>query len=202
VGYWLQSRSFSAEKKRRDDDRAELRKGQAYALLFKLIRIASSLKSLSEAVLERPDIPAERGQAARSWQWIQPIANPPDAVKFSPEEMALVFSLNSNVFNQIAALDDLHNSTVAIFAAYGVKRSAVTERLGGTMEGPIGTSALTREQVEWLGPRAAELDSLVVAMIDRTEKDAREARAALLALSELFNEKLKLNHRLEFVQPS
>jgi hypothetical protein len=42
--------------------------------------------------------------------------------------MALVLSLDNKLFNDMAALDDLHKSVIAVFALYAERRAAVTER--------------------------------------------------------------------------
>ena len=73
---------------------------------------------------------------------MKPIVPLPDPVKFAPEEMALVLSLDSRLFNEMGALDELHKSTVSLFEMYNTDRVKIMERFGAKMEGSMGSVAL------------------------------------------------------------
>ena len=95
------------------------------------------------------------------FQIVVPTVPLPDPVRFSPDEMAWVLSVDNNLFNEMGPLDELHTSTVAIFDLYHTKRGQVLDRLGAEMKGMTGTTTLTHEQKLWFEPRAAELNQLV-----------------------------------------
>jgi hypothetical protein len=125
----------------------------------------------------------------------------PDAIKFSPEEMARVLSLDNKLFNEMAALDDLHNSTVAIFRLYAEKRDSLTTTLTpASMTENVGATFLTKEQKDKMKPRSVELDMLVEAMVQRTEQDGKQAWECLEALHTLLEKEFKLKHKLEMKQ--
>lgn len=197
VSYWLQNRELAAAKTQRENDRTEIRKALGYTLLFKMIRLTSNLESLGKAVRQPLDAAKREGFDGAPFQIVMPVVPMPDKVTFSPEEMALVLSVDAPLFNEMSAMDELHNSTVALFDLYGAKRTSTMERFGARMEGIIGTTELTREQLDWLAPRATELNSLVEAMLQRTEQDGKEAWAALEHLHVVLEREFKLNHRLE-----
>lgn len=199
VNFVLQQRALTAAKAQRDDDRSEIRKARGYSLLFKMIKLASNLENLGKAVGGCIAQARRDGFAGRPYQIVTPIVPSSDRIQFLPEEMALVLSLDDKVFNEIAALDQLHNSTAAIFDLYGEKRTKILERFGAVMTGSMGTTGLTQEQRDWLEPRAFELDGLIEVMLQRSEEDGRKAWDALMHLRDMLEAKLGINHKLERV---
>jgi hypothetical protein len=199
VNFILQQRALEAAKAQRDEERAEVRKALGYSLLFKMIKLASALENMGKAVRECLAKAEAEGFTGRPFQIVTPIIPPADRVHFSPEEMALVLSLDDKVFNEIAALDELHNSTAAIVDLYGERRTKVFERFGAVMTGTLGTTGLTQADVNWLGPRAVELDGLIEAILQRSEEDGKRAWNALEHLRDLLDEMLGIKHKLEKV---
>jgi hypothetical protein len=197
TSYFLQRKSLAATKALHDLDRTETRKALGYSLLFKMIRVVSSLQQLGKLVTGSLEQAKLKGFAGERWQVVLPVAPLPDAIRFSPEEMALVLSMDSKLFNDIAALDELHNSTVAIFGLYASKRNSILEHLGAEMQGSMGTTWLTEAQKKWLAPRSVELNSLV----DRTEQDAREAWQGLERLHNALEKEFNLRHTLQLKRP-
>ena len=94
-------------------------------------------------------------------------------------------------------LDELHTSTVAIFDLYNIKRGQVLDRLGAEMKGMTGTTTLTPDQKLWFEPRAAELNQLVEVMIQRSQRDAKEAWAAFEKLTAVVSKEFNMNLRIE-----
>lgn len=201
VSFIVQRRALNAAQLQRAEDRLEVRKAQGYSLLFKMIRLASSLENLGKA-LRGCFAQAQRdGFTGQPHQIVTPMVPSGERIYFSPEEMALVLSLDDKVFNDIAALDQLHNSTAAIFDLYGEKRTKVLERFGAVMSGMMGTTGLTQAEVNWLAPRAAELDGLIAVMLERSENDGKEAWKGLMKLHAMLEKKLGIKHKLERVTP-
>src|SRR5439155_13093405 len=99
------------------------------------------------------------------WQKVLPMGNLPTRVKFTSDEMALLLSLDIDLFNDVGPYDDIHNSLLDLFDLYGARRNAMMERFGAKMSGSTGTTALTKEEAEWLSPRAFELNGLAETMI-------------------------------------
>jgi hypothetical protein len=198
VSWLLHRKSLAAAKAQRDADRLEVRKALGYALLFKLIRLASDLRTLGKTVRSILDYAKSQGFAGAAWQVVPPIVPLPDAVVFAPEEMALVLSFDRELFNDMAALDQLHKSTVGIFELYNSRRNAVMERFGAEVKGTIGTTFLTPEDKRWLDPRAVELSSLVDAMLQRTEHDGQEAVSAMERFRGVLEREYKLKLKLEY----
>jgi hypothetical protein len=175
VSFTLQRSSFAEARRQKEYDRREVRKALGLALVFKMIRLASELHNLGKAVKECLDEAQKRGFAGSPFQVVMPIVPLPEPIRFLPEEMALILSIDNDLFNEMAALDELHNSTVAIFEIYNSKREAVMERLGAEMDGNMGTTTMNAEQKRWFDPRAYVLNQLVEIMIQRTEQDGQQA---------------------------
>ena len=131
------------------------------------------------------------------FQIVVPTVPLPDRVHFSPDEIAWVLSVDNNLFNEIGPLDELHTSTVAIFDLYNTKRGQALDRLGAEMNGMLGTTTLTHDQKLWFEPRAAELNQLVAHMIQRSQRDAKEAWAAFDKLTAVVSKEFNMNLRFE-----
>jgi hypothetical protein len=177
VGYLLQRSAFAEARRQKEQDRFEIRKAQAYSLFFKMIRIHSTIviigKEISDSIAKAKAVRFE----GAIWQTVIPFANLPPRVKFSSEEMALLLSLDYNLFNDVGPYDDVHNSLLDQVELYGVKRSAAMERFGAKMTGNVGTTGLTQADVDWLAPRAVELNGLIDSIIKRIEHDSAESKA-------------------------
>ena len=200
VSFILQRSSFAEARSQKDNDRREVRKALGLALVFKMIRLASELHNLGKAVKECLDEAKKKGFAGSPFQVVMPIVPLPEPIRFLPEEMALILSIDNNLFNEMAALDELHNSTVAIFGIFNSKREAVMDRLGAEMNGNIGTTMLTAEQKRWFDPRAFVLNQLVEIMIQRTDQDGQQAWAAFEHLKSTMEKHFDI--KLNFVRRS
>ncbi len=197
VSFWLQRKSLAATKALRDADRHEVRKALGYALLFKMIRLSSDLVQLGQPVADAVE-EATRDGRTELWPVVLPTAPLPDPIRFSSEEMALVLSLDSGLFNDMAALDDLHKSTVALFRVYAEMRTTLTSTLQPvSMVGQIGTTILTREERERIQPRSVELDLLIRGMVERTQQDGTIAWECLVRLHKVLEKAFDLKHKLE-----
>ncbi len=201
TSYLLQRKALNAAKEQRDNDRFQARKALGFALLFKMIKLASGLSTLRQCLKEQtstklPKTLSLGDSKPPTFQTIIPIAPLPEPISFTPDEMALVLSIDTKLFNEIAALPELHNSTVALFEMYNSKRNSVFERYGATMNGNI-TAGLTTEDRKWFDPKAAELNVLITAMIQRTEQDGREAVVALHGLRDMLENEFKMKLALD-----
>jgi hypothetical protein len=82
-------------------DRFEIRKAQAYSLFFKMIRLHSSIVIIGTSISESIEKAKAVGLEGALWQRVIPFANLPPRVKFASDEMALLLSLDFNLFNNV-----------------------------------------------------------------------------------------------------
>ena len=193
----LQLFALSAARNDRESERLESKRALARALLFKTIRIHSNFVGYSRHLVEADDR-AKASNLPVGWQSLLPLANAPDRVTYSSDEMSMLLSLKSdNVFNDVLNLDVIHNSTIEIFQTYNQLRLELTSRLPAQMDGQVGTTLLNSQQAMILGPRMASLSHLVEAIRVRTGADAVESLATLNRLAATLNEKLGLKLSVE-----
>jgi hypothetical protein len=197
VAFVIQKRGVTAARKQREEDRAEVRRALGYSLLFKMIKLSSNLENLGKTLQESFNNAKESGFAGQPWQFVQPVVPKSDDIHFSPDEMAMLLSVDDKVFNEIAALDDLHNQTTALFELYGQKRQATLSRFSGSVSGSQVSASLTPDEVAWLMPRAMEMNSLIEMMRVRSIDDAKIAWDVLVKLRDTLDTKLGIKHRLE-----
>ncbi len=197
INFFLQRKSLAAAKALRDADRRDVRKALGYALFFKMIRLSSDLAQLGQPVRDGVE-KAKREGSTVLWSHVLPVALLPDPIKFSPEEMALVLSLDNELFNHMAALDDLHKSTVELFRLYGNMRKDLTDTLRpSAMVGQMGSTLLTKEERDRIQPRCVELDVLINGMFGRTQQDGKLAWDCLRHLHRVLEKEFDLKHKLE-----
>ncbi|HZP75410.1 MAG TPA: hypothetical protein VFB45_04640 [Pseudolabrys sp.] len=197
ISYWLQRRALAATKAQHDADRKEARKALGYALFFKLIRATSSLAQIGKPIAEALERLKKEGVDEDLWPRVQGIVPLPAEIKFSPEEMALILSLDNKLFNDVAALDEIHNNTVAIFRRYSEKRDALTATLTpAAMNGNLGAVLLTKEQSAQIKPRSVELDILIRGMA-QAYGDAKKAWQCVKGLHSVLEKEFDLKHKLE-----
>jgi hypothetical protein len=201
VAFYIQTKALNATKAQRDSDRFEDRKARCYSLFFKMIRIHSTIVILEETIKESLARP-ETAQLENLWQRITPLGNVPPRVKFTSEEMALLLSLDFNLFNDVGPYDDIHNSMLDLFELYGTKRYALMEKFGAKMTGAVGDTGLTQAEHDWFAPRAFELEGIAQVMVKRTAHDSPESKSLLERLHALFVREFKISPRLQFKAPS
>ena len=203
VSYILQRNSFAEAQRQKEKDRFELRKAHAYSLFFKMLRIYSNLAILQKSIKQTPKkTTADEGKLAGPWQNTLPLANLPDRVKFTSDEMALLLSLNTLLFNDLGPLDDVHNGVIDVFEMYRAKRASVMELFSAEMDGNLGTTTFTKEQHDRLAPRVAELNMLIEAMAERTEGDSKEAWSLLKRIHKLFVKEFDFHPKLQLKEPA
>lgn len=198
ISYFLQRQSLAATRALHDSDRKELHKAIGYGLLFKMIRLCSDLSQIGMPVQEAVSKAQAEGKTDEFWPVVLPVLPLPDPIKFTPEEMALVLSLDAKLFNDMAALDDLHKNAVGLFTLYAEKRNALTDSLRPeTMVGNLGSALLTRAERDRMRPRSVELDMLVSGMLERTTQDGKIAWSCLDQLHKALEKEFDLKHKLE-----
>ena len=99
----------------------------------------------------------------------------------------------------MALLDEKHRNLISLFELYAAKRTNATERFGARMVGNTGSTELTLEEVNWLEPRAFEMNSIIDGMLNDSEQYAKSSWDALMALHEILEREFKLKHKLERV---
>jgi hypothetical protein len=201
VAFWTQKRTFAAAKEQRESDRLETRKAKAYSLFFKMIRMHSNIATMDANFVSF----IEKGRAKgydQMWKVVLPM-NMPDKVKLTPDEMALVLSMDIKLFNDMGPFDDVHNSLIDIYAEYSSRRTAVLSKFGADeMDGSAGSTTLSAAEMAWLRPRAYELEELAKRMVQRATEERAESQSLLERIHALFVKEFDFSPKLEFLEPT
>ncbi len=197
IAFGIQLITLRAAATQRKEEAAERRSGIAHSLLFKMVKIHSNLSGYKGHIAESKDRAKKEGHDGDLWQFVLPIANPPEKVHFTPDEMALLLSLkNDDLFNVMMSMDAVHNSSIDAFNSFSASRRQLTAMLPASMEGDVGTTVLSGDDALFVKPKIAELNSLLEQIVGRCDNDEKEALRALLRLGGELSEKLGVNYRL------
>jgi hypothetical protein len=176
--------------------RARLR-SLSLSALFKMRAIHSTMLGLVKT-LERWKSRGKEFGLAEPFQYMEPVSNPPDQIKFSADETEALFLLgDGKLFDEIQLMEMYHNSALALLERCTTRRMALTDLLPAEMRGTVGTVELTQELLRITGPRAAEIAGMMVSMEKHWEPDAAAAGELLHRLNRRLKAKLGLNVPLE-----
>jgi len=183
----------------RRKDREETQDALGYSLLLKMIKVHSDTNNLWDHVLEQREMAKQAGGPPDTWQFFRATSNSPTGVKFTSDELALLFSLkNDETFNRILSFDEVHAGYIENFRFYAQKREALTDMLpSGNLNGAIGTIALNATQFAQLAPYAKQLDMFLEDLIADLEKKVVQSREALMQLKHLLISGLGMKFKLE-----
>ena len=199
IAYLVQVKALREGRQQREADHNRIRQAQAYALLFKMIRISSNFAIIHryiEGCFEKAD---QEGIEGEPWQLLLPLANLPSPVHFSSDEMGMLLSLESDeVFNLVVPMDDIHNSFIDAVRTLNAERRALTELLKpDKIEGKAVTGVMDREEALALAPQMINVNSLIEKIRPAAKTNAEESSKALDELNQLLKTKLQLTHELE-----
>lgn len=198
ISYLLQMYSLGEARKQRKEDAEERRKALASALLFKAIQVHSHLKLMSDHIEESFHRAEHTKFKGEPWAFVLPLANTPQKVTFSSDEMAMLLALKEqDIFNDLASKDELHNATIDVFEVYRARRTVLVDMLPAhQMEGTQGSTSLTKEQLALVRPRMAELDQLITSLRHDCRDGADKSGVALHKLANILNAKTGLSVQL------
>ena len=205
IAYAVQMKALREARKQRDEDHKQLQQALANALLFKMARIYSNFYGLHRHIEDSFAEAAQRGLKGEPWQFVRPLANPPDPVHFSSEEMGMVLGLkNDDVFNLVLPMDVIHNSLIDGVKVLNAERRALTERLkADEAEGAVLSGTLDKDQELALRPQMIDVNSLIVSIRADAKRGFEESDQALNGLQKVFQDKLGLGHKVvSTVKPS
>lgn len=200
IAYMIQVTALREGRKQRDDDHKRLQQSLGNALLIKMIRIHSNLHGIHQHIEGCFAEAARKKIKGEPWQFVLPLANPPDPVHFGSEEMGMLLGLkNDNVLNLILPMDVIHNSLIEVVKALNVKREALTERLkANEADGDLLSGNLDNDQIMALRPRMIVVNSLIKGIRDSAKKDLEESDKALNGLWKMLRDNLDITYKLEF----
>ncbi len=187
----------------RQTERRSAGEALANALLVKLLRIHSNFIQIHRHVEECSAKGSLIGMV-EAWQMTLPIANPPDQVHFSADEMSMILGQKDvRAFNAIVDLDVRHNSLIDVVKAFNVERNSLGERLAESIqafEGAKAGAVLTTQQLQQLRPKMIDVNSLVESIRTLTAENIDASHQGIELLQSLLQEKFGLTYAIKPTQ--
>ncbi len=194
MAYYIQLKALRASSENREKDSKERKMALGYALLFKMVRIHTTIKHMQIHMTEcLGKLQEEEYAEWEPWQVTLPVANLAESIHFSTDEMAMLLALkDDDLFNDLSSFDVIHNSTIELFRTFSNSRISLLAMLPANMDGMVGEIRLSQEQAMYVRPKMVELNSLILSINERCIQDEQAAWNVLGKLNEILNDKLEL----------
>lgn len=201
----IQMISFWEGRATRQQDRRRQDEALAHSLVFKSMRILSNIHAIQQHFIESDARVAAEGVSAESWEKYLPIANPPEPINFTSDEMGMLLGLKDTaVFNAMMDMDVRHNSVIATLKAFNVSRVALTDAIGSVgvldaVEGPRLSHIMPQSAAALLRPKMIEADMLAESVKVFSAECLGDAKRNLNSLRDLLDKKILFSYKLELV---
>jgi hypothetical protein len=198
ISLCIQMVALNAAKNERREERQESRAALGRSLMYKLMRIASDLHNLHQHVEESyAAVPSEAHNDP--FTFILPLANHPEYVHFSEQEVSLVMSFkDDDLLDELMSLDVVHNGLIDVFKTYQVMRNELLEKMPAQMKGNIGTTKLNESEMLFVRPRMVAINMLLEQARTRAKGDYSDARSTLVKLHKALTVELGFAGKLQF----
>jgi hypothetical protein len=198
IAFGVQLIALRDAKVQREEDRRRTQQALGNSLLFKMIRIYSNFHGIRGHIEGCFEEAKKKGVKGEPWQIVLPLANPPDHVHFSSDEMGMLLAQkDDDIFNAVVEIDVIHNSLVDALKVMQTLRMNLADRLvaeevaGNKVSGVIPVA----EGIK-LRPKMIEVNMLVDNVRALVAKDFDECGVALDRLQELLRRTLGLSYKL------
>ena len=192
IAYRGQMKALQEGRRQREEDRLLRQQALAHSLLFKIAKIHTDFYAIHRHVEGCFEETAGNETLTEPWQIVRPIADPPDPMKFSSDEMGMLLALeNDKAFNLIFSMETSHSHLIATVKLMNAERAALVDSLiPNGVEGYVVSGHLDGRQRSALRPRMIGLNSLIEPIRSGAKAQTEESLAALNCLQELFRDKL------------
>jgi hypothetical protein len=201
IAFAIQLISLRAAKRQREEDRRIVQQALGNSLLFKMTRIYSNFYGILRHFDECFENAESKGLKGEPWQIVLPLANLPDTVHFSSEEMGMLLAQkHDEVFNLVMSIDVIHNGLLSALASFNDHRMMLTQQLiPDRVEGTVLSGRLSDAQMLAHRPKMIEVNSLIEQIRAQAKNNLGEAGDALTRLQSVLREKLDLKYKLEVI---
>jgi hypothetical protein len=198
ISLGIQLVALNAAKQERREERQERRVALSRSLMYKLMRITSDLHNLHQHV-EESYAAAPSEAHGEPFLFVLPLANHPEYVHFSEQEVSLVMSFkDDDLLDQLMSLDVVHNGLIDVFKTYQIMRNELLEKMPAQMNGNVGTTTLNESEMLVVRPRMVAINILLEQARARAKGDYLDARSTLEKLHKAMTVKLGVFGKLQF----
>lgn len=191
----------------RENERKGRAEALANALMFKLVKIHSLTNAIKRHFDESKATADADGFEGEPWQIYVSIANPPEPISFSSEEMALVLSLkDDDIFNKLMNIDNCHSALLSAVSAFNRSRGGLEESLAAMTtivdeQGQQVSHAILGKDISHVRPRMIEVNGLAQSLMLATNQELARCDSVLPALNQLLREKCGIAYKVESAPP-
>jgi len=153
----------------------------AWRIFFKLFQLEQDFAAIQNHIASCDEYAKSKGIRI-GWQSLTAPVNVPAKIRFSPDELSLLFSFdNLELFGMVAQVEAAHVAIVDLQLLYVQRRENLIDRIPAAMDGRVASVNFTDEDVQRFGPLVAEVDDMGRQMRTVAEDNANEAHRVLVA---------------------
>ena len=198
IAFGVQLIALTDARTQREGDRRLTQQALANSLLFKMIRIYSNFHGIRGHIERCFEEATKKGFRGEAWQFVMPLANPPDHVHFSSDEMGMLLSQkDDDVFNVVVEMDVIHNSLIEALKVMQTLRMDLAHQLvPEEFEGNKVSGVMSTAEAMKLRPKMIEVNMLIDQVRAMATRDFAECGIALERLHVLLRRTLGLSYKL------
>ena len=203
IAYLIQLKALRETRRYREQDHRRSQQHLANSLLVKMIQLHSNFRGFHKHFEDSFAKETNSKGNRESWQFVLPIANIPNPIHFSSDELSMLLAMKDNhVFNAILPMDTVHNSLLEAANTFTTQRTLLTDRLPieRTDSSSVG-GTLTPEQLQTIRPQMIIVNQLVEQIRVFADSGFNESKTALHALHSLIQNRLDVTYELQFIEP-
>lgn len=201
IAYIVQWQALREGRRQRAAESKQAQQALGHSLLFKMIRVLSGIHGVYDHIEGCFEQAKQQGLGGEPWSFVLPLANFPDPIHFSADEMGMLLAQKDDeTFNAILSMDVIHNSLVDAARIMSVERRALAERLRpAEAKGSTLAGVLSKEEMLVLRPHMIDVNSLVENLRAISKANFIEADQALKKLDNVLRNNLGLRHKLKLI---
>ena len=198
ISWALQSSAFAREARQKDQAALAANKLICMSLGFKTHHMFEQINMIGRHFAEElQKVP--HGDTKHPFRYVQPIANVFDEIRFTTEELGLLLQKDFQLANDLALLQQVHNTRLAAVAQYNRIRISLLDVMQvHEVKGEIGTSILDGGEMARLLPRWLTLDSIIIQTMSAKDREFDEAKKALISVSAAIEKHFGTTFRVQF----
>ncbi|WFR95042.1 hypothetical protein [Rhizobium tumorigenes] len=191
IAYLIQSKSLRDTRIERDRERRLSDQNLGHSLFYKVLFIHRSCVDTKIKVDGRIEFGRER-DVDNIVALLIPMLHPPTQIHFTAGEMAMLLSLkDSEVFNAVFGLDEIHNSTIHTWLLYKQERKIFTDMIAiEGFDSALGAGAVSVRKGSRAEIQHYEVEQIAHTLVSRSATDVERSTKSLNLLAHLLNAEL------------
>lgn len=196
IAWILQAQNLKAQEQLIKGAQAEHKRALAHSLIHKLMKISSDVSNL-RAHVEKS---LERSDQVQMWPAVQGIANIPNEVILTADELWLLSDAEATaLFTEAFEVEGIHRAYVKILDHYSTRRLELGDMVPSmsTTHEPGSDYIVGENERRILEPRMVELNSILTDIVEEGDKQEQRAAQLLFRATDHLKQNLDLKIALQ-----